>query len=130
MRDTEDRSGHFLHSKEGVTHWYPLSMIAYGIGVLPLIRDLWYAHPLITQPWCVDDVLAGGKFRHIMEHFQGLQLRGPVRGYFPEPTKSILVVAQRNVARAEELFHGMGIKIVTGRRYIRGFVRDRAAEDS
>ena len=45
-----------------------------------------------------------------------------------EPAKSILVVAPRNVARVEEFFRGMGMKIVTGRRYLGGFIGDRAAE--
>ena len=36
--NTEDRSGHLLLSKEDVTQWDPLAMIAYGTGVLPLIR--------------------------------------------------------------------------------------------
>ena len=45
VRDTGDRSGHFLHSKEGVTQGYPLTMIAYVIGVLPLIRELRNAPP-------------------------------------------------------------------------------------
>ena len=54
--DTGDGSGHFLHSKEGVTQGDPLTMIAYGIGVLP-----WGFYPLsgsfgtpppgVTQPW-------------------------------------------------------------------------------
>ena len=34
---TEDGSGQFLHSKEGVNQEYPLAMITYVIGVLPLI---------------------------------------------------------------------------------------------
>ena len=38
VRDTGDGSGHFFHSKEGVTQGYPLALITYGIGVLPLIR--------------------------------------------------------------------------------------------
>ena len=38
FQDTGDRSGHFLHIKEGVTQGDPLAMIAYGIGVLPLSR--------------------------------------------------------------------------------------------
>ena len=43
--DTSDRSGHFLHSKESVTQGDPLDIIAYGIGVLPIIRELRNAHP-------------------------------------------------------------------------------------
>ena len=38
VRDIGDGSGHFLHSKEGVTQGDPLAMIAYGIGVPPLIQ--------------------------------------------------------------------------------------------
>ena len=48
--DTGDGSGHFLHSKEGVTQDEPLDMIVYGIGALPLIRELRNAHPRVTQP--------------------------------------------------------------------------------
>ena len=48
VRNTEDGSGHFLHSKEGVTQGDPLAMITYGIGVLPLIRDLKRDHPRVT----------------------------------------------------------------------------------
>ena len=64
----------------------------------------------------------------IMYRFRDLQLRGPARGYYPEPTKSILVVAERNVPRANEYFHEMGIQVVTGSRYLGGFVGEREAE--
>ena len=67
-------------------------MITYGIGVLPLIRDPKKDHPRVTQPWYADDAGTGGKFGDVMAHFRDLQLRGPARGYFPEPSKSILVV--------------------------------------
>ena len=63
-----------------------------------------------------------------MAYFRDLQLRGPARGYYPEPTKSILVVAETNVSRAKEYFRGMGIQVVTGSRYLGGFVREREAE--
>ena len=117
-----------MHSKEGVTQGDPLNMITYGIGVLPLIREIQRYHPCVTQPWYADDSGAGGKFGHILEHLQDLQTRGPTRGYYPEPTKSILVVAPANVARAEELFWGMGMKIVTGSRYLGGFLGERRTE--
>ena len=61
-------------------------------------------------------------------HFQYLQVRGPARGYYPEPTKSILVVTQGNVSRAEEHFRGLGIWVVTGHRYLGGFMVDVSAE--
>ena len=35
VRDTGDGSGHFLHSKEGVTQGYPLAIISDGIRVPP-----------------------------------------------------------------------------------------------
>ena len=43
-------------------------------------------------------------------------------GYFPELTKSILVVAPQNGARAEEFFWGIGISVVTGSHYLGGFI--------
>ena len=61
VRDTADGSGHFLHSKEGMTQGDPHVMIENCIGVLPLIRDLRRAHPRVTQPWYADD--AGGGLR-------------------------------------------------------------------
>ena len=72
VRDIGDGSGHFLHSKEGVTYGDPLAMIAYGRGVLPLIRELKEAHPCVTQPWYADDAGAGGTFADVQAHFQDL----------------------------------------------------------
>ena len=57
---TGDRSGHFLQIKEGVIQGDPLAMIAYGIGVLLLIRELRGEHPRETQPWYADDAWTGG----------------------------------------------------------------------
>ena len=103
-------------------------MIAHDIAVLPLIRELREAHARVTQPWYADDVGAGvGGVDHILAHFQDMHARVPPRGYFPDPTKSILVVAPRNVPRAEEFFRGMGVNIVTGSCYLGGFVGDGAA---
>ena len=130
VRDTGDGSGHFLHSKEGVTQGDPLAMIVYGIGVLPLIRELRNAHPRVTQPWYADDAEAGETFKQILEHFRDLQARGPACRYYPDPTKSILVVALGNVVWSEEHFRGLEIRMVTGNRYLGGYIRDGEAERS
>ena len=71
---------------------------------------------------------AGGTFQQVQAHFQDLQARGPDRGYYPELTKSILVGAPGNVARDEEHFRGLGIRVVTGHRYLGCFIGDADAE--
>ena len=55
-------TGHFLYSKEVVTQGDPLAMVAYGMGTLPLIRELRKAHPGVTHPWYADDADVGGTF--------------------------------------------------------------------
>ena len=39
------------------------------------------------------------------------------------------MVAERNVPRATEYFRGMGIQLVTGSRYLGGFVEERETEE-
>ena len=111
-----------------MTQGDPFATIAYGIGFLPLIRVLRSDHPQVYQPWYADDAGEGGKFRDIMAHFRDLQLKGPAQGYFPNPTKSILVVSEQNVPRAKEYFRGMVVQVVTGIRYLGGYVGEWETE--
>ena len=55
-----DGSGHFLHNKEGMTQEGPLTMISYGIGILPLIHELHNAHTHITQLWYTNNACTRG----------------------------------------------------------------------
>ena len=103
-------------------------MISYVIGVLPLIQELWDAHPSVTQLWYTDNAGAGGSFGNILVHLKDLQVRGPPRGYFTEPSKTILVVAPRNMDRAKEFFRGFRITVVNGSRYLGRFIGDRDAD--
>ncbi len=52
----------FIFSKEGVTQGDPLTMVAYGIMLLPLIRSLKEEIPDVDQPWYANDAGAGGTF--------------------------------------------------------------------
>ena len=69
----------------------------------------------------------GGNFGKILAHFRELQFKGPPRGYFLEPRKIILVVAPHNVTISKELFQGMFMTVVTGSRYLSGFIGDKEA---
>ena len=54
-----------LNSREGVTQGGPLAMIVYGIGILPLIKNLERAIPDVTHPWYTDDAGALGTFARL-----------------------------------------------------------------
>ena len=79
-------------------------------------------HTRVTQPCYDDDAGAGSNFEKILAHFRDLQYWGALQFFFPEQTKSILVVAPRNVAKSEKIFMVVVIKIVTGSRYLGGFI--------
>ena len=49
--------------------------------------------PLAKQQWFADDGSTAGKFAEICTQCERLQQLGPNYGYFPEESKSILVVA-------------------------------------
>ena len=52
-----NRTTSIIHIREGVTQGDPLAMIVYGIGVLPLIKNLKRAILDVTQPWYADDAI-------------------------------------------------------------------------
>ena len=77
-----------------MTQGDPLSMFMYAIGTLPLIRFLndpghW------TQLWYADDASASGALPELCNWFNQLCSYGPSFGYYPEPTKSFVVVSER-----------------------------------
>ena len=104
-------------------------MIAYGLGILPLIRNLRTAHPRVTQKWYSDNTGLGGTFDGIQWNLDKFIVRGTLWGYLPDTTKSILVVSPWNVPQAEELFCVYGLEIVTGSRYLGGFMGMESAKD-
>jgi hypothetical protein len=61
-----------------------------------------------------DDLRMGGSFTGIQKYFEKLQEKGPGRGYFPEPSKSILVVQEHNKEAAKIAFKDLGFTIITG----------------
>ena len=55
----------------------PLTMIAYGIGILPLINNLKREIPDITQTWYVGDSGSLGEFAILETYFDSLSHQGP-----------------------------------------------------
>ena len=79
-------------------------MILYGLGMLPLTVTLKVTVPSALQPWYDINTAVRGNFYEVSKVFSLLQTIGPVRGYFPELTKSILVVKVVMVERAKAHF--------------------------
>ena len=87
----------FLLGWEVVMQGVPLAMVTYGIGVLLMIKQLKVAYPDVNQPWYAEDAGALGTFDNIGLYFKTLKLFGPGCGYYPEPSKSVLIVHSDNI---------------------------------
>ena len=64
----------------------PLDMIAYGISIPPLIKNLKTEFPDITHPFYADNAGALCTFTRVEAYFHLLEQHGLVRGYYPEPS--------------------------------------------
>ena len=112
-----------LLSKEGVTQGDPLAMTLYGITLLPLIESLRKDVPEVLQPWYADDAAMVGKVEDLRTAMELLQERGPARGYFPEPSKSVFVPATPEVAEQCKIaLKDFNFRHCDGSRYVGGFI--------
>ena len=132
----------FILSKEGVTQGDPLGMMFYAIGILPLTQMLKPDSHFIqklklqrklknetrwTQNWYADDSACISDLEAVLEWLKILIEEGPKFGYFPEPEKSYIVVHPDQVDAANKLFIDYKINVVTGHRFLGGFIG--ASED-
>jgi hypothetical protein len=62
------------------------------------------------------------------EHFC-LQETGPLHGYFPDPTKSILVVCAHNLHIAKATFKDLCLKVTTSSLYLGGYMSLQANQE-
>ena len=66
----------------------------------------------------------GGTFTHNQDQLDEILVRGPPWESFLDPTKIILVISACNVAQVQRFLRGRGLTIVTGSRYLGGYIRD------
>ena len=69
-----------------------LAMVAYGIGILPLINNLKAEFLDVAYPWYADDYGALVTFARVSSYFNLLKWLGLGRGYYPKPSKIVLIV--------------------------------------
>ena len=118
-------SSDYLLSKEGVTQGDPLSMMLYAVAILPLIRALKNPKGWIQNCYA-DDSACVATLPSLHAWFSRLLSRGPDFGYFPRPAKTVLVVGPSFVNQSTSMFSDLGIKIVSGSRFLGGFVGEHS----
>jgi len=99
-----------LLSQEGTTQGCPLAMAMYALALAPLTKRL---QPVCKQVWYADDATGCDKLEKLRGWFDRLLDEGPAYGYYPKPSKCILVVKPDRLARAIEIFKGSNVQVKT-----------------
>ena len=105
-----------------MTHRGSLDRVAYGLGVLPIIRNMKAEHPGVTQPWYADDAGSIGLFGNIEYYFNSLIRAEPESGYYPKPTKIVLIVHTENINTGNLFGTRHGFNFFMGTCYLGGFI--------
>ena len=112
--------GQYLLSREGTTQGDPLAMAMYAIGIHPLIRKL---DGIADQVWYADDSAAGSSLENIRKWWDVLVEIGPLYGYYPNGSKTHILVKPTLLDKAKEVFKGTEIVVSSeGERYLGGAV--------
>jgi hypothetical protein len=59
-------------------------------------------------------LVSGLVFADILAFFKRLKKIGPLYGYYPEASKSILVICQQNLEAAKKCFASQQFRVTTG----------------
>ena len=89
----------------------------YVIAVNPLIHQP--KHDTTRQVWFMDDATAGGKLNNLREWWNRLTSMGPEHGYFPNASKSWLIVKEDYKDEAVAMFEGTQVSVTEeGKKYL------------
>ena len=108
--------GEVIHSQEGTTQGDPMAMSMYAMATLPLIKRL---PKSTTQVWYTDDASVLGTITNLQEWWDELARLGPCHGYYPNPSKTWLVMKEDCHSTAVAASVGSNINVTSsGRPYL------------
>jgi len=74
---------------------------------------------LLFHAWYADDASACGEITLLRQWWDKLSILGPPLGYFPNPSKTLLVVKQQFLKHAQFLFANTCVNVTTdGKPYL------------
>jgi len=99
-----------------------LASLFYSVATLPLVCEMKRPAEEGPEAWFANDSAKVEDLQPVRDWWDELQRRGPLRGYHPNGKKSKLVVRAGCEERAREVFGDTDMEIVSGTRYMGGFV--------
>ena len=106
-----------LESSEGTTQGDPIAMLIYAIAIIPLIlrsvEEVESKHKFAKIAAFADDIAGAGKLNGLRILWDEICRLGPKYGYFPQPSKTWLIVKEEHRNNANEIFGDTMIKITT-----------------
>ena len=106
----------------------PLSMISYDIGILQLIKKIRRDLPDAPHTRYTDCAIALVTLTRIETYFNLLTCQGPGRGYYPGPSKSVLIMYLENLESRKLFVARHGFKVCTGTHYLGGYIGDNESK--
>ena len=103
--------GEELLSCEGTTQGDLLTMAMFAVATVPLIKELRNIHT--KQIWYADDASSSGSLENVRRWWDLLTALGPGYGYFPNPSKTVLLTKEEFLFAATETFAGTCVSIST-----------------
>ena len=86
-------------------------MAMYALATLPLIRQLQDTTPTVQQVWYADDATSAGSCLDLRTWWGEVQQYGPLFGYYPNSSKTYLVVKEEHEQNAKALFADTNVHI-------------------
>ena len=96
-------------------------MVLYGITLVPLAEELRAADTGLILPFYTDDTAFDGLARRSAQLLKLLIRRGPDRGYFPDPARSLFISdkpGQEEATEREFAKEGLDLHFIRGSRYL------------
>ena len=96
---------------EGTTQGDPLAMAMYALAITPLVDQLRACCPEVQQAWYADDATGASTCRGLRLWWNELASSGPSFGYYPNASKTYLVVKEEYEASAKEAFAATDVHV-------------------
>ena len=108
-----------IASTEGTSQGDPLAMAMYALAMKPLIEKLRETCPDVHQAWYADDATGASTCTGLRRWWNELTNYGLSYGYFPNDSKTYLVVKPDCEDVAKDVFAGTNVQITThGKRHL------------